>query len=379
MLNVLLHTLAEAHAVKNRDRVHVHLGTAEVLGRIVLLGTDVVTPGGEAFAQIILENRTIAVRGDRFIIRRYSPVETLGGGEILDPLAVRIRRSDPQVLVLLKKLVTMDALPALAVKIASTGNEGLGWSQARAFAGVTADRLGALTGELEAVGALVRLGSGENARLFSSAALEAANSTALNHLADYHRRHPDQLGFTRAHLISELASRHHPFLVERVLDDLLRQGLIALEKSYLRLPEHSIMLGSGLEAVAAGIQRKLDEAGLSPPSFENLERVSRASQTDFIQVINTLLLRGSVVRLADGSLWAAQSLRGAWEIVHTAMAGGTGMTIGQLRDALGSPRRQAVTLLEHFDALGLTRRQDDLRRPGPKFDDPGNVLKTKNT
>jgi selenocysteine-specific elongation factor len=371
LLSVRLNTLPDASTLKNRDRVHVHMGAAEVLARVVLFGCEKVEPGGGAFAQIILETKTIAVRGDRFVIRRYSPLETLGGGIILDPLTSRLQRAAPEALAYLNDLSEADDLQALKLKVAAAGPAGLSWNQAIAFVSVQSPALEAMIKQLESADEIVRVGVGDSSLLVSVAVIKEVRRMALDRLDEYHYRHPDQLGVTRAHLISELATPNpsggRGDLAELALEALLVGGDIILEKGYLRRPGHSLQLDPRLENLTEKFLALLKVAELNPPSPENLARKLHATETEFNQLVNTLTLRSRIARLEDGSLWTVESLREAWNIIHSELAEGPGRTVGQLRDALGCPRRSTVTLLEHFDTLGLTLRQDDMRLPGPRF------------
>jgi len=375
-LDVALDVLEHAPPVKHRDRVHFHLGTGEILGRILLLRDEAALPGRRTVAQVRLEGPVAAARGDRFVIRRYSPPETLGGGEVLDPLPEERRRGDLPETSELAALASAADLEALAWKVRRMGTAGLPWDQARAFAGLPVAGLDGVVGQLEARGEILRLGSAAGMILFSREALERAREAIRTRLDDFHHRFPDQLGLTRARLLSDLAAVFPPALLERALDD-RASGEPVLEKGVLRRAGHRIHLEADTAARADRVETLLREAGLAPPGLEALARQAGLTEADLVRLLGVMQAQDRVVRQED-FYWAAEAVDRAWEIVRRELAAGAGRTTSDLREALGCPRRHAVALLEHFDRLGRTQRREDFRFPGPEFAASASHIEAKN-
>jgi len=366
VLDVALLTLRDSPELKNRDRVRLHIGTNESLGRVVLFGREVAAPGEKVFAQIVLETPIMATRGDRFVVRRYSPVATLGGGQVLDPVPQRKRRSDPDVLDSFEILDKSSDQDALEQKIKISGKKGLPINEARTFTNVPLTILQDQVRPFLSRGSIIQLGSGENSMLVSEEVVREARREILRKMDDFHRQSPQLLGKTQAHLVSELSVHFPDRVLEYAIDDLLRGDLV-LEKGYLRREGHSIKLDSQLEELSNRLEVLLEAGGIVPPGMESIRKQLAISEKDLNRVLGIMSQQGRVVRMADGSPWAMSAVRSAWAIVRGKISEGEGKTPSELRAALGSPRRYTIALLEYFDGIGLTSREEDRRLPGPNF------------
>jgi selenocysteine-specific elongation factor len=367
-LDVDLTALTESPPVKHRDRVHFHLGTGEVLGRIYLPDSvEAIPSGGRAFAQLRLESPMTAARGDRFVIRRYSPLETLGGGEVLDPLPDLRRRDDTPSWEAMAVLAEAAPRQALERKVLQAGVAGLPLDRARAFVGLPPAALEALIRGLEERGLVVRLGIAAGVLLAHREILLRARAAVLSRVDDFHRRFPDQLGLTRARCLSDLAADFSPALVERALDD-LTGSILVLEKGVFHRLEHRIQLESVAEEQTRRIEAILQEGGFTPPGLATLAKQAALPQPELLRLLGVLQAQDRVVRV-DDYYWSAVAIRRAWDVIREELTGGEGRTTSQLREALGCPRRYAVALLEHFDRSGRTQRREDFRFPGPRFHD----------
>ncbi|MCX6640347.1 MAG: selenocysteine-specific translation elongation factor [bacterium] len=367
LLDVEIQSLPDASPLKNRDRVHLHLGTSEVIGRVILLGVDGMAPGETALAQLVLESKILATRHDRFVIRRYSPLETLGGGRVLDPLPARKRRHDPETLAALDNLATAkDDESALFLRIQSTGTTGLSLSTARGFLGAPSDRLEQLISRLSEGKMIIQIGSSESGRLLILQAFEHVRGSVLAAVAGYHRQHPQLLGIKPAALGSALGKDFFLAVIERAVAELLESDLL-LEKGYLRSRSHAIQLDTSTDDLSRRIEALLVTAEFNPPSLDVLRKELNLSEPELSRVLSIMTQQGRVVRMADGTPWALRRAEEAWTIIFRELSSGEAKSMAQLREALNCPRRIAVHLMEYFDGLGLTQRQEDFRLPGVNF------------
>ncbi len=368
LLDVALQTVSGASPLKSRDRVRLHLGTAETLGRVVLLSQDFVNAGEKAYAQISLENSVVATRGDRFILRRYSPLQTLGGGIVLDSHPPKRRRSAAHAL---RELTTQDGAEpaqALTVKVKYSGRSGVILPVVRSFMNLASAQLGALIRAQENSGDLVLLGSLETGLLVAAQRVAEAKTLILNKLDSYHTQNPELLGLSPAQLQSEFSKDFPLPVIEFALGELLKTELM-LEKSFLRKKLHQAQFDPAVETRAQRIEVVLEAEGFNPPPFEALRRKLELGESDFIHLLNQMILQGRVVKTDEGIYWTRTQIRRAWEVIKGALSSGEGKTTAQLRDALGCPRRVAVSLLEYLDHAGFTLRREDTRLPGPKFEE----------
>ncbi len=367
ILDVKFATLPGAPLLKNRERIRLHIGTNETIGRLVLFGRDSVTPGGTCYAQVVLEDEIMATRSDRFVLRRYSPQETIGGGAVLDPVPVRKRRSDPEALESFRLLDGITDEETLEIKVRISGTTGLRTSFAKAFMNMPLLTFKEHIQRLKDEGKAVLFGSIENGFLAAADVVELAGEEIIGIINGYHHRFPQLMGIKQASLINELSGDFPAQVVEKALQDLVG-GEIVMEKGYLRRVDHQIHLDENLEALSGRIERLLIGGGFNPPTVKSLQKSLKLSDAELNAVLDVMQQQERIVRMADGSPWAMEKVREAWGILRPLISGGQGRTMAELREALGCPRRFVVKFVEFLDREDLTERREDLRFQGSQFD-----------
>ncbi|TKJ41140.1 selenocysteine-specific translation elongation factor [candidate division LCP-89 bacterium B3_LCP] len=366
VIDVSLTTLDNAPTLKNRDRIRFHIGTSEVIGRVVLFGKDLVQPGEDCFAQVILEQSIMATRGDRLVIRRYSPLQTIGGGRVLDPVPDRKRRSAQTAWEDFKALDAVSDDDALELKINISGKFGLGIAAVRAFSNSPVQVISNQISRLQKGGKVVLFGSGDSGLLVSAEVIRQAEVAVTRKIGEYHKKFPQSLGIKQASLISELSSGFPAVVLEYIVDGMVSKSLL-LDKGYLRRKEHSIRLDAEKQTLVDRIHKVIKEAGFSPPDSGKLQKLLHISEPDLNRILDILFQQGKIVRMADGTPWDVENVRNAWDLIHPYIASDDGKTVSQVREVLGCQRKHTVSLLEYFDREGLTDRIEDLRFPGVNF------------
>jgi selenocysteine-specific elongation factor len=364
LLDVELQSLPDATPIKNRERIHLHLGTSEVLGRIILFGVDVIQPGDTAYAQLILEEKVLATRDDRFVIRRYSPLETLGGGRVLDPVPQRRARHDPKAIEWLKVLADATGpASALQLKVDDAGISGLSLNSALTFLGISRNELENSLSESLQGQSIKQFGLGDALWLISDSNYESLKQNTLTQIEEYHLAHPDLLGMKPAALAFPDVPQT---LLDSTVEDLLKTEL-SLEKGFLRARSHEIQLGKVVEELSNHLEAILEEVGLEPPGLQAICTQLKISDSELQRLLSIMSQQGRIFRMADGTPWTQHRLSEMWKIVHGALSSGQAKSMGELREALGCSRRNAVALMEFFDGMGLTQRDEDFRLPGINF------------
>jgi selenocysteine-specific elongation factor len=365
-LDVALEILPDAPPLRRRERVRVNVGTLEALGRVFLLDRTILNPGERGWAQIALEQSVMAARLDRFVIRRYSPLQTLGGGVVLDPLPPRRIGADPQETAALRTLETEDAECALFTRINTAGLEGYSIAQALAFSNAPQSVVREWIRRLQASRRVVLIADEGEDSLYSMQALTEAKQAVLERLRLFHAQHPDLPGLHRAELVGELIRRMPAPLVERAVAELIGVELEE-QRGILKKSDHRIRLSPDQEARIEGILTRLEEAGFNPVSRGALQRTVGGGESEILFALNLLERQKLILPIGGGFLTSAAVQR-AWDIVQGELSSG-GKTTAQLRDALGCARKSAVALLEYFDSIGNTERSGEVRTLLPQNDD----------
>ena len=355
-LDASLDLLAGAKPLRHGARVRFHQGTAELLGRVAVSGDAEVRPGASAFVRIRLESSAVLTRGDRFILRAYSPPATIAGGSVLDPAPPRtgVRTAAGRARFARLDAGGDDALRAL---VEESGSEGLAIAALAARAGVPADAVEETASRLVSAGAALRAG-----HVLVAPARAAALGTALvAALGEHHRKNPLVEGMPREEARERLFAK-----APQAVFDLVLAGLVAsrriVARDRLALATHKLALSDEEARAKDVVERAFREGGLKPP-----DKASVAAQAgvkpDVVERVTTLLVRQKVLARLDDLVFHEAALRQLKEEIRALARGGQNASIdvAMFKDRFGVTRKFAIPLLEYLDRERVTRRVGDLR------------------
>ena len=361
MLTVQLTALADSGwGLEAGQRVRVHLGTVEVMARLALFGAAEVVPGEPAFAQLRLEAAVVARSGDRFVIRSYSPVTTIAGGIVLEPVPPKRKR-------------VADGERTALEAIARGGGHAIGGAVALAgWAGLEVATVGVEAGWRSPRPPYERdypdgTGTGVHPVLVDSVLYDPAVVTAgedlmLGALQRYHGDHSLEAGAPLAVLRTSLPPHAHPALADGLAARLSGAGRLVIEGRLARLPGFQPVPTPAEEALAARIMAILEEAGLQGPATAELAAALSTPAERLGPLLRFLAERGRVRLIGDAFWVAAAELDRAAARVAEVLGGREGLGPADFREVLPVTRKHLIPLLGHFDATGLTHREDGARR-----------------
>lgn len=343
-------------ALAQRTRIRVYLGTAEVIGRVSLLDSERLEPGAQGFVQIRLEKPLVCARGDRFVIRTYSPMFTLGGGVVLEPHAPRHKRLDPAVIAHLGSLLTGE--PAEHVlAILAQAPEGLDALELARRAENDISRVSQWLQRLEQEGQVLRVGERWFARSVWQELLERVRHT----LERYHQQNPLRAGMPREELRSTTARHLSPRLFEALLTRWREEGVIASQGALVRLADFSIRLNERQQRLAERVAQVIREGGSTPPPVAVISQQVGAPPDAVRAMIQVLVEMGVLVRLQEDLFFHQEVIQELADLVRRTIRQKGSLSVGEFRDLTGSSRKFVVPLLEYFDSIRLTRRVGDER------------------
>ncbi|MES2999998.1 MAG: SelB C-terminal domain-containing protein, partial [Pseudomonadota bacterium] len=364
-VDALLRVLpSDGKALKHWDPVHFHIGTADVLARLVMPGETLV-PGESAVVQFALDKPVSAVLGDRFVIRDPSARHTLGGGSVIDPFALHPRGRRDARAARLAALRESDADAAWAHLLAQ-GAEGVAVQPFRRTFNLTPT---AMTTMLEASGAA--LPGGDQASAFSAANLAQLEAKLLRALGDFHAASPHLAGMDTDRLLRaalpKLAQKERMALLRAMAD----AGSIDVRGSLVRLPGHVVAARAGDEGLWRRLAPLYAEWGANVPLLREVASRAGVEEPALRDLLKHKAQAGEMVRIATDRFLPRPSLaklakgvvRLSREHTGTARADGAEaeFTIGEYRDFTGVGRNLAIEVLEYFDKLGLTQRGANAR------------------
>jgi selenocysteine-specific elongation factor len=324
--------------------VSFHTLAAETMARVHLLEADELKPGGSTWAQLSLRSPVAAIKGDRFIIR--SPMETLGGGGIVEAQARKLRRFRPEVIENLKAREGGTSEEVILALLEA--RQPLEQASLITLSNLPADKAGLTIEKLVRDGEIMTAGEDERRLLFTAAGWARLSARVTATLDEYHRKFPSRAGMPKAELGSRLKLGNY---LGAALADFTAQGTIIEEGGNLRLPGHAVRLTPAQQAKVDAFLKSLAEHPYSPSG----EMIPEPD------LVNLLVLQDKVVKVSDSVVFSAAAYREMVDRVTARIKDNGRVNLGEVRDMLGTSRKYAQALLEHLDGARVTRRVGDDR------------------
>jgi selenocysteine-specific elongation factor len=358
--DVRLELLPSAPPLKHRAQVHFHAGTLETIGEVYLLGGRELAPGESALAQIRLQDEAVLVRGDRFIVRQFSPVVTIGGGVVLDPLARRFSAKDTgraQFLATLEKGSREDVLRSMAE---------------RNILGITAEEIIVRTGWLEteilsaaralAGKNLIRLVWSEPLILMDEAKFAEIGKKLLARVERFHKENPLLPGITREELKANLGRRVRPETFAAALQMLLEQKKITLQGEFIKKAGTEITLAPEELRAQEQITQAFAKAGLAVPSVKEVLAQLKIETARAEKLLQILLREKVLVRVSADLIFHREALNVLTGLLaQYKKSKGERIGVPAFKELTGITRKYAIPLLEYLDRQRQTRRAGDER------------------
>jgi selenocysteine-specific elongation factor len=358
-----LELLPGARPLRHGARVRFHQGTAEIIGRVSVIGPagdgpPVVAPGARGFVRLRLERPAVLTRHDRYILRAYSPPTTIAGGAILDPSPPRGAIRTAAALERSRQLVASgDAdIAAIARMIEEGGRRAFPLTALVSRAGVPPQDVEQRIAALVATGRIERVGD----VLVSRRPLDELQAALVEMLTRHHRAQPLSAGVPREEARERLFRRGHAPVFERVVDDLVRAGTVA-GRDRLSLARHHVALSPGEEQARDAIESELRRGALSPPDLSAIVARHRLPSAVAERVVHVLVKQKRVVRL-DTLLFHEEALASLkQEILALKGTPDAKIDVAWFKERFGVTRKFAIPLLEYLDRERVTRRVGDAR------------------
>jgi len=345
-------------SIRHNSRLHLHHGTRDVLCTLSLPETAEIAAGGRAYGQLRLAEPLAAKLGDRFVLRFYSPTETIGGGTILDPLAKRLKGKDKDAVRRLEIKEKGELAEQIEVIFAEAGLAFDFLSREyveRRYFTAKADFDNALTALL-ASGKLVVAGDVILHESFVTTTAIAAQEI----LAAYHKANPLHGGMALRELCGRLLP-HNANRAEDVVKCLAEHGSVRLTGQEVAHPDFKPTASEAHSKIGAAVLETYLQAGFVTPAYDEVADNFVREKRAFVQAFEALVKSGDLIALTPQIHAHAQIYDKALEIVRGLAADGKELTLADFRDAIGASRKYALAFLEHFDKKGITRKLGDVR------------------
>ncbi len=356
ILDVDLRSLKHSRfQIENGMRVHLYHASRELLARVVLLDRDVIEKGDSAPAQLRLEEQTYIKQGDHFVVRFYSPVETIGGGIVLDPIANKRKRYED--LDDFEILRSSDAAARLDLALASSGLRFKALNEIYYRAGLSSADGREYLQELIGKGRALQL---NDQTVLHISAMEALAAKCDEILQKFHQDFPLEQGMKRESLRTRLLARAPIQLSDRVIDELVKLGYIEDRAGDIALSNHSADLSPREQQLVEELSARFEAEAFSPSATDEL--IAEYSKKDKLdQILSRMVNDGILIRLTDQILMHHKAVEKALAQVKKDISERGSVTLADFRDEIGSSRKFAIAILEYFDRMKLTQLSGDAR------------------
>jgi selenocysteine-specific elongation factor len=362
MIDVDLHYLSSnPKALKNRTRVRFHAGTSEITAVAVLLDRDELAPGADAKIQMRLDTPVTLVRDDRFVLRSYSPVRTVGGGYVLNPMAQKHKRNKPGLTDRLNALAEATPEQMVAQNIQEAGFGACSFGDLLIMTNLSEKHLDRLLQTMMSQKSAIQIDK-EKRRYVHRSTFEDLEKAVQSRLSDYHRKHPLKPGMPKEELKSKLPSDVDNKLFGLVMQNMTKSAAITMEEDLVRLTGHRVALGVDQRALREKILAAYEAGGLTPPYFKELSRQLDAPADQAQQVLSLLVDEGLIIKIKEDLYYHHRPIEELKRQLIDFLAAHEEISTPQFKDMTGASRKFVIPLIEYFDGIQLTIRVGDLRK-----------------
>ena len=357
-LNILSHI---KKPFKDRTRIRFHVGTAELFGNVRLLDKDQIEPGQTGLAQVYLSEPAVNVWNQPFVARRQSPVETIGGGRILQPNATRIRRPDETDLAMIGDLKSEDPVMRSAASVYLADNINWKPSDLQRAAGIV--EVDSVVEQLRSDQTIqtIQVSTSRSITVHKQR-FQQLGLRVMKTLERLHRDHP--LRFTHARTIfnAEFAYMNQPELLDAVIGDLKKQKKVNANVNTIGLVGYGPKLSKGQRQLLDSLVNQLKEAALKAPTVSDLVKSASKNKESVVELLEMAVENGDLAKLNSDYFLHCDVIKEVKSKLTQAPNVGAGLTMSEIRTLLDTSRKYAVPLCEYLDRVGFTERDGDVRR-----------------
>ncbi len=349
-----------AKSLKNRTLARLHTGASEIIARVILIEKDELAPGEKGFAQLILEKKDVVVTGDRFVLRSYSPITTIGGGLIIDPLPPKHKRLNKKVIEELATLLNGTLPKKIEVILERAGFAGTNLRHLVFRLGTNAKNIKEeLQSILSQKSALIT--DKEETNIISASFYEKLAQSAAEIISQYQKKNPLREGISKEELKASLGRDISPKLFFMLLQNLTANKTIEVDKETVRLFGHKVTLADDLNSIRQAILKIYNEAGLTPPSFKDVINNFQDKKTEAQNIIKLLLKEGSLIKINEELIFTREALDNLRKNYKALLVKEGKATPVSFKELTGLSRKYIIPLMEYFDTDKLTMRVGDHR------------------
>lgn len=356
LLDVKLKVLEDSMRIlTNHERLHLYTGTSEILCRAVLLDKEQIGPGEEGLVQLRLEEEIAVKRGDRFVVRFYSPMETIGGGIVLEPNPVRKKRFDAQAIEELKKKESGSLGDVMELQIKEHGDTMITLAELAKVMAHSVDELKEYLEELEESGTIFVFPMKKDTYLWHRDSEFAVRQKIEETLQKYHSEHPYRYGMKKAEIHNTFLKKIKPNIFDAYIERMTGENVYGRREEYLSLPGYEVPKDAMYLQTEKLIEDTFEKAGYDFVRFSEIDfgKIPRQTAED---VVLMMIDEGKVLRINEEMFTMKHLMDEAKEKIQNHLKEENLITIAQVRDMFSTSRKSAKPILEYMDSIKVTKK-----------------------
>ena len=356
LLDVKLKVLEDSMRIlTNHERLHLYTGTSEILCRAVLLDKEQIGPGEEGLVQLRLEEEIAVKRGDRFVVRFYSPMETIGGGIVLEPNPVRKKRFDAQAIEELKNKESGSLGDVMELQIKEHGDTMITLAELAKVMAHSVDELKEYLEELEESGTIFVFPMKKDTYLWHRDSEFAVRQKIEETLQKYHSEHPYRYGMKKAEIHNTFLKKIKPNIFDAYIERMTGENVYGRREEYLSLPGYEVPKDAMYLQTEKLIEDTFEKAGYDFVRFSEIDfgKIPRQTAED---VVLMMIDEGKVLRINEEMFTMKHLMDEAKEKIQNHLKEENLITIAQVRDMFSTSRKSAKPILEYMDSIKVTKK-----------------------
>jgi selenocysteine-specific elongation factor len=346
---------------KNRMLVRLHTGTSEVLGNLILLDKEELSPGETTVAQLRLDSPVALVKDDRFVLRSYSPVRTIGGGYVLNPIPQKHKRFKLEIVKGLKGLENSNPEEIISYHVDESGYLGLSFSSLKLMTNIPEKKLDNIIQGLLSKKNIIQVDR-ENKIYIHENTFDRLMENIKDNLGGYHKANPLKAGMPREELKTKFPPDMNSKLFTLIINQMIKSKDIAAEEETVRLADHKVSLGTDQTDIKKKIIETYKKSGLTPPYFRELTKSLDVEAARANDVLMLLVDEGIIIKTKEDLYFHKDAVKDLQNKLVDFLTSNGEITTPQFKDMTGASRKFVIPLIEYFDSKKITLRIGDIRK-----------------
>lgn len=345
----------------NRQRVRVYHGTSEILGRVVILDKEEIEPGQDAYIQLRLESEICAQKGDNLVIRNYSPMITLGGGKVINPVARKAKRFKEDYLIQLK-LMEKGSIEEIVENVVLSLSENFPNSQEIIKGlGRNVENIDYILDKLYENKKIIRIENGKSKFFIHNKFFTKKSEEIYEILKNFHKENPLKVGMNKEELRSKsFSNKVKQKIFQNFLELMKEKEIIKEGANVVALKEFEINLTKAQRGIKEKILESYLESGITSPKIKDIID-DKKLEKEYLKIYNLLVEEGALVKLPEDVVMHKEVIDSVKDKIIEWLNKNGSITLGEAKELLGVSRKYLVAILEYLDQAEITKRLEDKR------------------